>query len=91
MSELRLLNLIGLSCDVLRRRGLWTVSRRDEGVFMTYERQWLVDLLRRLGYTQAADDAARLPDQISQEQLQKFGDQHGISRDEIIDRMGGSP
>jgi hypothetical protein len=58
---------------------------------MTYERQWLVDLLRRLGYTQAADHAMRLPDQISDEQLQEFGNQHGISRGEIIDRMGGSP
>lgn len=58
---------------------------------MTYDRQWLVDLLRRLGYTKAADDAAQLPVQISDEQLQEFGNQHGISRDEVIDRMGGSP
>ena len=58
---------------------------------MTYDRQWLVDLLRRLGYPQAADDAMRLPAQISDEQLQEFGNHHGISRDEIIDRMGGSP
>ena len=58
---------------------------------MPYDRQWLVDLLRRLGYTKAADDAARLPDQISEEQLAEFGNQHGLSRDQIIDRMGGSP
>jgi hypothetical protein len=46
---------------------------------MRYDRQGLVDLLRRLGYTKAADDAARLPDQLSEEQLQEFGNQHGIS------------
>ena len=59
---------------------------------MAYSRQWLVDTLRRLGYTQAADDALRvLPDQIDVKRLEEFGDQHGISRDELIDRMGGSP
>jgi hypothetical protein len=58
---------------------------------MPHDRHWLVDLLRRLGYTKAADDAAHLPDQISLEQLREFGDQHRISRDEITDRMGGSP
>ena len=59
---------------------------------MAYSRQWLVDTLSRLGYTQAADDALRvLPDQIDVKRLEEFGDQHGISRDELIDRMGGSP
>jgi hypothetical protein len=59
---------------------------------MAYTRKWLVDLLRRLGYTQAADDALReLPEEFDQEQLQEFGDRHGISRDEVADAMGGSP
>jgi len=59
---------------------------------VAYSRQWLVDTLRRLGYTQAADDALRvLPDQIDVKRLEEFGDRHGISRDELIDRMGGSP
>jgi hypothetical protein len=59
---------------------------------MGYSRQWLVDTLRRLGYESAADDALQvLPDQIDLEQLQEFGDRHGISRGELIDRMGGSP
>jgi len=44
---------------------------------MTYERQWLVDLLHRLGYAQAANDAMRLPDHISEEQLQEFGNRTG--------------
>ena len=59
---------------------------------MAYDRQWIVDQLRRLGYTQEADDAARtLPAQVSGEELAAFGDRHGISRDEMMDRMGGSP
>jgi hypothetical protein len=59
---------------------------------MPQDRQWLVDTLRRLGYPQAAEDAAReLPDQISQEEIRKFADRHGLSRDEVVSRMGGSP
>jgi hypothetical protein len=44
---------------------------------MSQDRQWIIDLLRRLGYTTAAEEAAR--------------DRHGISRDEIMSQMGGSP
>jgi hypothetical protein len=59
---------------------------------MAYTRQWLVDLLRRLGYTHVADDALReLPEEFDLKQLQEFGDRHGISRDEVTDAMGGSP
>ena len=59
---------------------------------MPQDRQWVIDLLRRLGYTRAADEAAReLPDPVSLEEIEKFGDRHGISRDEITSQMGGSP
>jgi hypothetical protein len=59
---------------------------------MGYSRQWLVEILHRLGYAQAADEALReLPEQIDREQLEEFGNRHGISRGELIDRMGGSP
>jgi len=59
---------------------------------MGYSRQWVVDTLRRIGYLQEADEALRvLPDDVDLEQLQEFGDRHGISRDDLIDRMGGSP
>jgi hypothetical protein len=59
---------------------------------MAYSRQWLVDILRRLGFAQEADDALReMPDEFDREQLMKFGDRHGLSRDLGIDRMGGSP
>ena len=64
----------------------------DETGAMAYDRQWVIDQLQRLGYTREADEAARtLPDQVSSEELMAFGDRHGISRDAMIDRMGGSP
>jgi hypothetical protein len=59
---------------------------------MAYTRQWLVDILHRLGYVQAADDALReMPEEFDLKQLQEFGDRHGISREEVTDAMGGSP
>ena len=58
---------------------------------MAYDRQWIVDQLRRLGYTQEADEAATLPAQVSAEELTAWGDRHGITRDELMSRMGGSP
>jgi len=59
---------------------------------MAYSRKWLVDMLRRLGYTQAADEALRvLPDEVELQQLEKFADRHGIDRDDVVSRMGGSP
>lgn len=59
---------------------------------MPTDRQWFVDTLRRLGYAEAADEAARvLPDPLSTEQLIEFTDRYGISRGEVMDRMGGSP
>ncbi len=59
---------------------------------MAYSRQWVVDTLRRIGYSQEADEALRdLPEQVDLQQLQEFGDRHGISRDELVSRMGGSP
>lgn len=62
------------------------------GVQMMHGRQWLVDVLRHLGYTQAADAALReMPDEFGLKQLEEFGDRHGIGRDELISRMGGSP
>lgn len=58
---------------------------------MAYTKQWLVDILRRLGYTKEAEDALReMPDEFDLEQLQEFGDRHGISRDEVTNRLGFS-
>jgi hypothetical protein len=59
---------------------------------MPQDRQWLVNTLRRLGYTEAAEEAAReLPDPVSQDEIMKFADRYNISRDEVISQMGGSP
>jgi hypothetical protein len=59
---------------------------------MSQDRQWLVNTLRRLGYTEAAEEAAReLTDPVSQEEIMKFADRYNISRDEVISQMGGSP
>jgi hypothetical protein len=52
----------------------------------------ITDQLRRLGYHQEADEAARtLPAQVSAEELTAWGDRHRINRDELMSRMGGSP
>jgi hypothetical protein len=59
---------------------------------MAYSRQWVVDTLRHLGFTQAAEDAQRnLPEEIDGKQLREFGDRHGIGENTLTDRMGGSP
>ncbi|HLN68542.1 MAG TPA: hypothetical protein VK280_14875 [Streptosporangiaceae bacterium] len=59
---------------------------------MGYSRQWVVDTLRRIGYQQEADEALRvLPEEVDRRQLEEFGNRHGISRDELVSRMGGSP
>ena len=72
-------------------RALRRPSAGDGGA-MSQDRQWVIDLLRRLGYTQAAEEAAReLPDPVSMEEIKKFGNRHGISHDEIMSQMGGSP
>jgi hypothetical protein len=57
-----------------------------------YSRQDAVDLLNRLGYRELADEALReLPDPVDAQQLDAWCTQHGLSLDEAISRMGGSP
>ena len=59
---------------------------------MSQDKQWFVDTLRRLGYTEAAEEAARtLPDPVSVEEIRQFADRYNISRDEVMSQMGGSP
>ena len=59
---------------------------------MDVSRQSVVDILRRLGFSREADEALMvLPDPVDEQEVLRFGEQHGISRDELIDRMGGSP
>jgi len=49
-------------------------------------------VLRRVGLPEVADDAARtLPDEFEYERVAKFVEPYGITRDDLISRMGGSP
>ena len=57
-----------------------------------YSRQELVAIMRRTGYTELADEAERvLPDPVDSDQLQAFAQRHGVSKDDMISEMGGSP
>jgi hypothetical protein len=59
---------------------------------MSESLQHVVSMLRRAGLNQVADEAQRtLPDPVELEELQRFGAEHGLSRESLIDRMGGSP
>jgi hypothetical protein len=62
-------------------------SRND-----VYPRQDVVDTLRRVRLFELADEASReLPDPVDLDQLEAWGVQHGITRDDMISYMGGSP
>jgi hypothetical protein len=59
---------------------------------LAQDKRWFVHTLRRLGYTEAAEEADReLPDPVSLEEIKKFADRYNISRDEVMSQMGGSP
>jgi hypothetical protein len=55
-------------------------------------RQHVIDLLKRLGYAELAEEASRvLPDPVDINQVEELGFRHGLTHDELISRMGGSP
>lgn len=57
-----------------------------------YSRQYAIDLLKRLGYGELADEASReLPDPVEARQLDAWCSEHGLSYATLISRMGGSP
>jgi hypothetical protein len=57
-----------------------------------YRKQEVVKVLRRAGFWQAADDAMRdLPDPVELDYVTKYAETRGISRDVLIDKLGGSP
>jgi len=59
---------------------------------MQYSRQDVFELLLRAGLAEEADAAVReLPDPVDLEHVQRWGFRHGISRDTLISRLGGSP
>jgi len=61
-------------------------------IAMEYSRQHVVDLLRRAGWSDLADEASRtLPDPVDIDRLVALGMQHGVSKDDLISQFGGSP
>ena len=57
-----------------------------------YSRQHVVDLLKRTGHPQLADEASRvLPDPVDINRASAWLMRHGLTHDELISRMGGSP
>jgi hypothetical protein len=57
-----------------------------------YSRQHVVDLLNRLGHRDLAEEASRvLPDPVGVYQAEAWFMEHGLSRDDLISQMGGSP
>ncbi len=52
----------------------------------------MVDVLHTLRYPKLADEASReLPDPVDFNRLEAWLMQHGLSRDEMVSEMGGSP
>jgi antitoxin component HigA of HigAB toxin-antitoxin module len=57
-----------------------------------FSRKHVVDLLTRLGHTQVAEEAAQaLPDPVGIHQLAAWMTQRGLTYDDLISQMGGSP
>ena len=57
-----------------------------------FSRQHVVDLLHTLRRTDLIDEASRdLPDPVDLDRFVAWAMQHGLSRDEMVSRMGGSP
>ena len=59
---------------------------------MQTARQDVVDMLRRTGLPELADEALRvLPDPVDLDVAAEILESFGVTRDDLIDRMGGSP
>jgi hypothetical protein len=57
-----------------------------------YSRQHVVDLLNRTGHTHLAEEASRvLPDPADVDHVATWLMEHGLSHDDLISQMGGSP
>jgi hypothetical protein len=55
-------------------------------------KQEIVRLLLNAGFTEAAEEVDRsFPDEVDLKSAQEFGARYGITREELISRMGGSP
>jgi hypothetical protein len=69
------------------------ISHSSEGLVVAVQltRQHVVDMLRKAGLPEVADDAQReLPDPVDSEEVAVWAVPYGINMGELIDRMGGS-
>jgi hypothetical protein len=61
-------------------------------IAMLLTKDEIVRVLKNAGLPQVAEEAERsLPDEVDLERAAAFGARYGITRDELISRMGGSP
>jgi len=59
---------------------------------MQCNRQDIIDMLRRTGFAEAADEIPRLlPDPVDFDDAARVLEPYGISRSELMNRMGSSP
>lgn len=59
---------------------------------MEYSRQHVVNVMRRSGHADLAEEASRdLPDPVDLDRVMDWALQHGLSHDDLISQMGGSP
>jgi hypothetical protein len=71
---------------------VFTQRFADEVIAVQLTRQHVVDVLRKAGLPQMADEALRdLPDPVDSEQVAAWAVPYGVSMDELTSRMGGSP
>ena len=55
-------------------------------------RQEAAAVLRRVGLADlAAELEKKFPEEIDKDELNRFADEHGVTRELLTDRMGGSP
>ena len=59
---------------------------------MQVARQHVVEILRVSGLPEVAEEARRaLPDPVEYDEAERFLAQFGVTKDELISRVGGSP
>ena len=59
---------------------------------MQVSRQHVVDVLRKTGFSELADEAMRvLPDPVDLDEAERWDQQYGLTPDQMISSMGGSP
>jgi hypothetical protein len=59
---------------------------------MSESLKYVVDLLRRSGLPDVAEEARQtLPDPVDHSELERFAVAHGLSPESLAERMGGSP